>query len=109
MLLSHLGELIVNILYHFNIAILPQGLFNQGVEGFHLPPCGQGERAAQQLLRKALLQVLGVLGIIEGTVNIARAVRKCREQETGVRQSHHPVPDAVPEGIFSGIIAQTWL
>ena len=38
-----------------DLIVLSEGFFDQGLEGFHLAACGQGQRTAQKLGHKTVL------------------------------------------------------
>ena len=104
--LHQAAQLVVDRLDHLEAALLFQGLLQHRVKGRLLLVRGHGGIGAEHRLHHSALDVLCMLGVVEGVVQVGGAVIEGREQKAQLRRGHHPVRSPVVELILLDIVAQ---
>ena len=104
--LHQAAQLVVDRLDHLEATLLLQGLLQHGVKGRLLLVCGHGGLGAEHRFHHSALDVLCMLGVVEGVVQVGGAVIEGREQKAQLRRGHHPVRCPVVELILLDIITQ---
>ena len=88
------------------IPVLPQRILDEKLERLLLGICRHGAPCAQHLVDQLRLQILGLLRIIQDSMEVCIPVIERRKQKSLVRHFHNPVPDSVLNPVILRIVGQ---
>ena len=107
--LQPLPQLLMDGLDHIIAALLFQRLAQSLVEGFPLVSGGHGHLGAEHRVDEILMDLLGILGVKQGVINVSGPVVKAGEHEAQLRGGHDLARGEILESALLRAVAELHL